>query len=182
MNRFWGFIIFVVLFFLSSCKKQSNEDDINNYLNVKVDNYHVKNCNISRLKLSQDYDLPFFVFISIKIDSVEAYKLFSDLKLVKYNQLYDEKKYKKIMCFHSNNLQSFFKMQPLTYRTALQERVNSIKWWEPDTSIINCYASYYELINSKRGKPVFCNDRFDGRVVAQYSNETAYILIECFMR
>lgn len=176
-----GSIFFLVCLF-TSCNTNKDKMVIQDYLAINLDDYSHGSLNIKKVKLSQDYDFPYFVFISISMDSLTAIKLFNKLNMIKYDPIKSTQFYKDAMCFHYDNVESFFKVSPLTFQTAFIANNRYEKWWHPDSSYLNSFAGNYELLNYNKGKPVLCNSKYDGRIAGNFYKNNTYILIECFLK
>jgi hypothetical protein len=170
-----------------SCKRvEDTQSVIQKYLGgVQLEKYNVEHIFFKKIKLSPEYALPFYIFISFQVDSSAAMEMFKNLKLIKYDSTQTEDYYDKVMCLRYPDVEKFFTIEPITYSSAIRQNFRSIEWWHPDTKALHySYASYYVLNSSDSGMPVLCNKKYDGRIVGQYihNQKKVYILVECFLR
>jgi hypothetical protein len=167
-------LIFVLLVFICSCN--NNKYEMLSYL-VAMKNYDSYDVSIKKVFVDPSYNFPYNVYIKVSVPKNSHEQLIKDLGLIIRNEI-DTMAIKSLT--NNDEYQLYFTMKSInkSRNSSLQEAEKNIVWW-PQNFESTIFAGSY-LDTGKERKPVWFNQKRNGRIVASIKGDTIYFLIECW--
>lgn len=170
-----GLVMFILIisFVFLRVGKQNSKTELYKYL-PQLRKYDLYDVNIKKIYADASYKIPYNLLISFKSNTEN---IFEDLGL-KNLHMVDTIKLRKSIWIEEYDI--YFTMKSLNairYKS-IKDEEKGIKWWKVINCINNYAAPYIDKGNERR--IVQFGEQNNGRVVCCKTNNTYYLLIECW--